>query len=411
VKFFFPDSLDTVDPGYDFERERYSSHRVRHRTDVFAHEYLGYAPYDGILLSKALVDGYKGQHRYQIGQRLRLLRNGSHRFYRGESPRLEMMGDCGAYAYFDEPVPPFSIAEVLDFYAACQFDYVLSVDHVIPGFIKPADASRRPVPQEWVDRRELTLQLAEDFFHEWRAYSLDMIPIGTAQGWNPESYVRSAQALERMGYDYVALGGLAALQTPDIMACVEAVSAQTKASTRLHLLGVSRTDCFAKLREWGIASFDSTMPLRQAFMDDKHNYHTAETAYLAIRVPQVAGNNQVARQVRQGVLSASEAFELEEDALSALVQFDSSRASMEDAINAVYTYEQLFNGRDHREQYRRLLGDRPWTSCSCPACTSLGIHVVIFRGKERNKRRGFHNLHVFAQKLRDAFPDVSTPFT
>jgi hypothetical protein len=25
--------------------------------------------------------------------------------------------------------------------------------------------------------------------------------------------------------------------------------------------------------------------------------------------------------------------------------------------------------------------------------------VIIFRGSERNKRRGFHNLHVFRQRL------------
>jgi len=407
MKFFFPDSLDTVDPGYDFERERYSPHRVRHRTDVFAHEYLGYAPYDGILLSKALVDGYRGQKRYQIGQRLRLLRSGSRRFYRGESFHLEMMGDCGAYAYFTEPAPPFSIAEVIDFYAACRFDYVLSVDHVIPGFIKPTRSSERPVPDEWIDRQRLTLQLAEDFLRELCAYGLDAVPIGTAQGWNSASYVQAVQALERMGYDYIALGGLAALQTSDIMACVEAVTAAAKSSTRLHLLGVSRTDCFAQLRKWGIASFDSTMPLRQAFMDDKHNYHMADTAYLAIRVPQVVGNNQIARRVRQGFLSASEAFALEQSALDALTRYDRDKAGIEEAIESVYAYEQLFNGRDHRRQYRRLLEDRPWASCSCPVCRALGIHVVIFRGRERNKRRGYHNLHVFAQKLRAAFPIAS----
>jgi hypothetical protein len=30
----------------------------------------------------------------------------------------------------------------------------------------------------------------------------------------------------------------------------------------------------------------------------------------------------------------------------------------------------------------------------------LGIQVVVFRGRERNKRRGYHNLQVFARQLR-----------
>ena len=32
-------------------------------------------------------------------------------------------------------------------------------------------------------------------------------------------------------------------------------------------------------------------------------------------------------------------------------------------------------------------------------CREAGIHAIVFRGSERNKRRGFHNLHVFAQRF------------
>ena len=32
-------------------------------------------------------------------------------------------------------------------------------------------------------------------------------------------------------------------------------------------------------------------------------------------------------------------------------------------------------------------------------CEKAGIEIVLFRGAERNKRRGFHNLHVFRQRL------------
>jgi hemerythrin-like domain-containing protein len=40
--------------------------------------------------------------------------------------------------------------------------------------------------------------------------------------------------------------------------------------------------------------------------------------------------------------------------------------------------------------------------CPCVICRQLGIHVVIFRGAERNRRRGFHNLFVTYTKLRGA---------
>src|SRR5919108_2567848 len=57
VKFFFPDSQDVISPTFDFRTERHSPHRVRQRDDAYAHEALSDAPYDGILVSKAIVDG------------------------------------------------------------------------------------------------------------------------------------------------------------------------------------------------------------------------------------------------------------------------------------------------------------------------------------------------------------------
>ena len=43
---------------------------------------------------------------------------------------------------------------------------------------------------------------------------------------------------------------------------------------------------FRSFREYGVTSFDSTSPLRQAFKDDKDNYYTRERNFTAIRVPQ-----------------------------------------------------------------------------------------------------------------------------
>jgi len=48
-----------------------------------------------------------------------------------------------------------------------------------------------------------------------------------------------------------------------------------------------------------------------------------------------------------------------------------------------------------REKYLRVLKERPWKKCDCSMCKSLGINVIIFRGTNRNKRRGFHNLWAF----------------
>ena len=403
MKFFFPDSLDTVDPRYNFDAEEHSPHRVRHRTDVFAHEYLQTVPYDGILVSKALVDGYKGQRRYGDAQRFRLHREGSHRFFRVESTRLEMMGDCGAYAYLAEPIPPFEIEDVIDFYAHCRFDFTFSVDHVIPVYRSDQRPARQVVLEKWKERYALNLDLADRYLALHKQYRLRAIPIGTVQGWSPDSYVRGALSLEKMGYGYMALGGLASLQTEDIMGCVEAVQAAVRPSTRLHLLGVSRLSTMAQLRRWQIASFDSTMPLRQAFMDDKHNYHTTDGAYLALRLPPSRNNARIARLVQNEEISTHEVLNAERRAVQSVRQFEKGRSSVDQVIDALFEYEQIYNGRDHRTEYRRLLRDRPWEACDCRACCELGIQIVVFRGRERNKRRGYHNLQVFSSQLHDSY--------
>jgi hypothetical protein len=39
-------------------------------------------------------------------------------------------------------------------------------------------------------------------------------------------------------------------------------------------------------------------------------------------------------------------------------------------------------------------------ACAAVASPAAGINVIIFRGSERNKRRGFHNLYAFNRRLR-----------
>ena len=42
----------------------------------------------------------------------------------------------------------------------------------------------------------------------------------------------------------------------------------------------------------------------------------------------------------------------------------------------------------------------PWKKCKCQVCKKCGIEVAIFRGSNRNKRRGMHNLYVFNNQLK-----------
>jgi hypothetical protein len=406
VKFFFPDSQDQVDPSFDFSTELRSVLRVRQRDDLYAHEALGAAPYDGVLVSKTIVDGTPTvSGRYSLAQRHRLYRVGVHRFFRlTDQPgrRLLTMGDCGAFTYVRDDIPPYSVEDLIDFYEGCGFDFGVSLDHVILGYLGP-EADRRnadPAPDEWIQRQSLTLELAADFRARHRSRRCEFTPVGVAQGWSPKSFSRAVRALQRIGYQRIALGGMVPLKTHEILECLKAVSDARRPETEFHLLGVTRCEQVGAFGGYGVTSFDSTSPFRQAFKDDRDNYWTLDSTFTAVRVPQVDGNASMKRLIQAGRVDQKAALRAEQDCLTRLGAFDAGKMGLEDVLAALRAYELLHDpDRDRTEIYRATLEAAPWKSCSCQVCQAVGIHVVLFRGAERNKRRGFHNVFVYRQRL------------
>jgi hypothetical protein len=399
MRFFFPDSQDLVSPTYDFTHDEYSPLRVRQRDDLYAHEVLESAPYKGLLVSKAIVDGsVRGAGKYSAPQRQRLYRLGVRKFFR--LPRaVETMGDCGAFNYVDEDKPPYSVGEVLDFYEGCGFDSGVSVDHLILAYDQ--GLGLRGAPKEWKNRRNLSLRLAEDFLACVRDRGSSVRPIGAAQGWSPQSYADSVRRLQDMGYDRIALGGMVPLKTPAIMACLQKIEEIRKPDTELHLLGITRIDSMSQFGDFGVTSFDSTSAFRQAFMDDRRNYHTTSSFYVAIRVPQVDGNATLKRAVLAGAVSQRQAFATERECLKRLRGLDTGTADVDQVLDVLTDYERItMSKKSYIDQYRRTLSDAPWRNCPCALCQEHGVDIAIFRGTERNKRRGFHNLAVLQHRMR-----------
>jgi hypothetical protein len=403
MKFFFPDSHDLVDPSFNFSSEERSAGRIRHQHDLYAHEVFPTPPYDGLLLSKAIVDGTQnGSGKYTSPQRQRLLRTGVREFFRlGRSP-ITVMGDCGAFAYVREKTPPYSVEEVLTFYEQCRFDQGVSVDHVILGFT--TDERKSPLPAEELDkykeRQDITLTLARDFLRQHQQRRLPFVPVGVAQGWSPASYADSIAQLQKMGYTRIGVGGLVPLKTPEILLALEAMESKRKKGTTLHLFGVTRIDSLREFKAAGVTSFDSTSPLLHAFKHDSKNYFTATTEYAAVRIPQVEGNAKLAASIRAGQVKQEYAIRLEKTCLKQASSFGANNRGLELFLATLQEYNELFDGRKNRtEMYRRTLVDAPWRKCKCTICQTLGIHVVLFRGAERNRRRGFHNLATIHARL------------
>jgi len=193
---------------------------------------------------------------------------------------------------------------------------------------------------------------------------------------------------------------LVPLKTHEILSLLDAISEIRSADTEFHLFGVTRTEQLSAFRDYGVTSFDSTSPFRQAFKDATNNYYALDRTYVALRVPQVEGNAKLQARIRSGQVNQELARALERRALEALRSFDSGKIDLERALAAVCEYQELHDSRkDRTEEYRETLAVSPWKDCECAVCQEVGIDVALFRGTERNKRRGFHNLHVFAKRL------------
>jgi hypothetical protein len=94
---------------------------------------------------------------------------------------------------------------------------------------------------------------------------------------------------------------------------------------------------------------------------------------------------------------------LEQAALAALRAYDRAEATLQEAYAAAIAYAAL-SGKDTervRKDYRQTLEDRPWQRCPCAICRAVRVEVIIFRGNNRNRRRGFHNTWQLYQHLQE----------
>lgn len=405
LKYFFPDSQDFVDPSFDFLKETRNEHRVRQRDDKYPHEIFE-RPYDGMLVSKAVVDGLgTGESKYTRAQRLRFYREGMKKFFRLPEG-METMGDCGAFTYVNKENPPYTVDEVIEFYESSRFDYGVSMDHIVFGYDTPKKVIEGAELEECERRRTLTLKLAKEFLE--KSEGKIFIPYGVAHGWNKETYRKSVASLLDMGYTHITLGGMIPLKTPQIIEVLDEIQPLLSEGIMVHLLGIARPESFMDFAKRGVTSIDSTTPLQQAFKDKKRNFHKVNgEAYVALRVPQLDGNVTLSRKIKSGAIDQDRARILERKALSTLCDYGDHKIGLEPTLHALMEYEKLHAGEDKaikiESDYRSTLEDRPWEACQCAICQKLGIHVVIFRGAERNRRRGFHNIQVLYQRLVQTF--------
>lgn len=422
MKFLYADTQDYIDPDYDFIQDSSKPDRRPYWDDHYAHQMIQPAPYDGLLLSMSAIRHAKGvaasKVRYSTSAQQRLLREGVRRFVRMEDECFRdamLMGDCGAFAYVDQPQPAYTPQEVFEFYAQAGFTHGCSPDHIIFEY-DSNNPSRDSQSAEVCYRYDITLSNAHDFLQLTRQAGDPFEPLGAVQGWSPRSMAEAAATLEGMGYRYLAIGGLVPLKVEQIHEVLREIRAAIRPETHIHLLGFAKAESIHEFLDYQITSFDSTSPLIRAFKDAKANYYmpahdTGLAYYTAIRIPQAIENPKLLQGIKKGVLSAERLMQLEKHALAQLRAYDQHQVDVTTAQQAVMDYlaTGLLGGKDEADQAKKIqkalslieptLRAKPWQHCPCPICRAAGVEVIIFRGANRNKRRGFHNLWVYYTHL------------
>jgi len=384
LSYFIPEWDDLVDPDYDFLNDLHSGGSRIWDNEVYAHQMYPEPNYDGILVSRAVAE--KSQ-----SKRERINRLGVHRMLRVPD-EFPIMGDCGAFDYIMEEIPPYNTDDLLNYYTRLGFNYGVSADHLIV----------KATMDQYKFRYDLTIHNAEEFLMEHQKRNLTWTPVGAVQGWDPTSYAKAAERYVKMGYTYLGLGGLVRSTTKDILFIVDEVRQLIPKEVKVHLFGIARHNAIPDLVKAGVNSIDSASHLRRAWFGAGQNYFTLNgNSYTAIRIPQAGKSFRAKRIVSEGRATKKQLETLEDNCLNLLRKFDQGKSSIAEVLDTLCAYDEIISEKrqDIRPLLKEVLENQPWKHCPCQICKKDGIEVIIFRGNNRNRRRGFHNTYVFYRML------------
>lgn len=393
MRYFIPEWDDKVDPNYNFITD---THSAEHKAsplenDAYMWDLFGTAqlPFDGLLVSIATVQDKKKKYAM-------IEEKGIHGFF-GLSKEFPIMADCGAFSYIDEIIPPYKTSEVLKTYQDLDVNYGVSVDHLVVSAFS----------DQKEERMRITYQNGLEAFNEWkRNYQNDFQLIVSVQGYDIPDYLRMYNKFLDHGINTLALGGLVRSQTSYIVKLIDALVNEIKTKRRapeyLHFFGVARSELLYKLNELeelGVeVAFDSASYLRRAWLaspDTQGNYITQDQkGYTAIRIPQKLSKKY------QTDGEENDIGVLDDTCLQALRAYDRDEITLDEVMCHLKDLNTITQGKpEYLNYYRKLLEEKPWKDCPCPICREIGIDAVIFRGNNRNRRRGFHNTISFYHLL------------
>jgi hypothetical protein len=307
----------------------------------------------------------------------------------------------------NEAEPTISVEQAVAIYDLYGFDLGASVDHIPLKEVRREGKRISLSEDERRQRIELTRRNAYDFLCHAQAQRASFLPVGVVQGLDASDFARQISDYFDMGYRHLALGGLVPrsdAQVSEIVGQVSRALARLPNRPWLHLMGIFRPKLQTDFRRFGVDSFDSATYFRKAWLRSDQNYLGVDGQwYAAIRVPptydprtwkRLNASGEIPHVIRR----------LEGEALASLRAYDQGGLSVDACLAAISAYDRLLaRAKDEEARlikaYRRTLEKRPWKACTCRFCRQHGIEVLVFRGANRNKRRGAHNTQMLFSRI------------
>ena len=309
----------------------------------------------------------------------------------------------------NEKTPTTSVEQAVALYESYGFDFGASVDHIPVPVVRSNGKRVELSDEERQERVDFTHKNARLFFELSSERKVGFTQVGTIQALSPEQYAQTVCDYYDIGYRYLAIGGLVPQRDAEIEKTVRAVmevAEELPERPWIHLFGIYRPKLQSLFRELRVDSFDSASYFRKAWLRSDQNYLSADGQwYSALRVPMTSDGRTRSRLGEMDV-DIDELEVQERNVLRLLSQYDKDQVNVSEVLEAIIEYDSHLarssETESMRDKYKRTLTDRPWRNCECNFCTKLGIHMLIFRGANRNKRRGAHNTLILYGEINKA---------
>lgn len=430
---------ERADLGFDLVEE--FSHVSTNRREVAAKKKCGYEFWDepladGILVSKTLLEQTTNLRKVNGAYKVHVYKyvyDSVLDYCATKGRYIPSFADPGTWSYVNQFKLPdylYDTDHMISYYQDMQYDLAGSVDWPIIDKLVIVDNYER----KYVDlddktkemRRELTLELAADFIKKCnRRPELQFVPFGTIQGYSPESYIKSLKRILKMGYEYIAIGGLPAYSEKVVVELLPLLWKEIRKADPVpgvHLYGRFPSPKYVKYYiEHGVTSFDNNSAFITAaknpcsFYDPdylilEHEQSPAFRCY-GVKIPSRRG--PLLRKLKKYRPDLwEEAGEVSDKTFSAFCRFaiNQSKNNKERLFKYYYEMDRILNDarvRPHHEKKlvqsfercKTAINSRGWERCGCTSCRMLGPHILLMRGA-RIPHTFLHNTYTMYSRFR-----------